>query len=79
MAYEGDDIVDDPINPPYYRTGIECIDYIESHQMDFFQGNAIKYLTRFRMKGKPIDDLEKAKWYIERLIKQEKEGKNENK
>ena len=59
----------DHINhPPHYTKGIECADYIESHEMDFFQGNAVKYLTRFRHKGTPIDDLKKAQWYVNRLI-----------
>lgn len=59
----------DPINhPAHYTQGIECADYIESHGMDFFQGNAIKYLTRFKHKGKPLEDLLKAKWYVNRLI-----------
>jgi hypothetical protein len=57
-------------NPKHYTQGIECADYIESHGMDFFQGNAVKYLTRFRHKGTPIEDLKKARWYIDRLITQ---------
>ncbi len=56
-------------HPKHYTQGIECADYIESHSMDFFQGNAVKYLTRFKHKGTPLDDLKKSKWYIERLIK----------
>lgn len=31
--------------------------------------NALKYLCRFQSKGKPIEDLNKAKWYIDRAIK----------
>lgn len=61
----------DKIDHPSHYTGngkaIECADYIESHKMGFFQGNAIKYLTRFRFKGTPIEDLEKCEWYINRL------------
>lgn len=56
-------------HPRHYTQGIECADYVESHSMDFFQGNAVKYLTRFKHKGKPLEDLLKSKWYIERLIK----------
>jgi hypothetical protein len=60
---------DSEINSPsHYTQGIECADYIQSHEMDFFQGNAIKYLTRFKHKGNPVKDLHKAKWYVERLI-----------
>lgn len=57
-------------NPPHYTQGIECADYIESHEMDFFQGNAVKYLTRFKLKGTPLEDLQKAEWYVKRLIEQ---------
>lgn len=66
-------------NPSHYTangSAIECADYIESHTMDFFQGNIIKYVTRFKLKRKPKEDLLKAKWYLERLIsKYEKESK----
>lgn len=55
-------------NPPHYTKGIECADYVESHDMSFFQGNAVKYLTRYKHKGTPLEDLQKARWYIERLI-----------
>lgn len=64
----------DPINhPTHYTQGIECADYIQSHGMDFFQGNAVKYLTRFRHKGTPIEDLKKARWYVDRMIEIENE------
>ena len=41
--------------------------------MDYVRGNIVKYVTRFPYKGTPIQDLEKAKWYLEYLIKQEKD------
>jgi hypothetical protein len=41
--------------------------------MDYVRGNIIKYVTRFPYKGTPVQDLEKAKWYLEYLIKQTKE------
>jgi hypothetical protein len=60
---------EDKINHPHhYNQGIECADYVESHNMCFFQGNAIKYITRFKYKGTPVEDLKKAVWYINRLI-----------
>ena len=58
-------------HPSHYNQGnIEVIDYIEDIGIgeDFCAGNAIKYLSRYKYKGKPLEDLEKAKWYIERLI-----------
>lgn len=61
----------DPVNHPKHYTshpsGVECIQITE--HMGFNIGNAIKYLWRADDKGAPIEDLEKAKWYIEREIK----------
>lgn len=59
-------------SPKHYNSGqIETIDYIESLGIgeDFCVGNAIKYLSRYKHKGVPLQDLHKAKWYIERTIK----------
>jgi|TARA_R110001583_G_scaffold54212_1_gene166308 hypothetical protein len=58
----------DRINPNYYKEGIETADYIESHGMDYMQGNIIKYVTRYKMKN-GLEDLKKAEWYLQRLIK----------
>lgn len=58
-------------HPEHYNQGkIEVIDYIEDLGMgeDFCAGNAIKYISRYKYKGKPLDDLKKARWYIDRLI-----------
>jgi hypothetical protein len=58
-------------HPSHYNQGqIEVIDYIEDIGMgeDFCAGNAIKYLSRYKYKEKPLEDLKKAKWYVERLI-----------
>jgi hypothetical protein len=57
-------------HPGHYNKGIETIDYIESWEMDFNQGNVIKYVSRYSMKG-GLEDLKKAKWYLERMIDQE--------
>jgi hypothetical protein len=60
-------------HPAHYNNGnIEVIDYIEDIGMgeDFCAGNAIKYISRYKYKSKPLEDLKKAKWYIERLITQ---------
>ena len=56
-------------HPTHYNQGIEAIEYIESHKMDFNEGNVIKYLTRAKYKGAYLDDLKKARWYLDRLIK----------
>ena len=55
-------------HPSHYNQGIEAIDIIESWDLNFSLGNAIKYILRSPYKGKQIEDLEKAKWYLEREI-----------
>ena len=58
-------------HPSHYNTGsIEVIDAIESWQLNFSRGNAIKYIARAGRKDgeTEIDDLRKAKWYIQREI-----------
>lgn len=67
----------DAVNPSHYRMGhIEPIDFIESWQMDYKEGNVIKYLTRYKYKN-GIEDLKKARWYLNRLIS-DLEGIKEN-
>jgi hypothetical protein len=55
-------------HPKHYNQikGVECIDVAE--QMGFNLGNALKYVWRCGDKGKKIEDLEKAIWYINREI-----------
>lgn len=65
--------MNDNINPDYYRKGIETTDYIQSHSMNYLEGNIIKYITRHKSKG-GVDDLRKAEWYLTRLIKQEEKS-----
>ena len=55
-------------HPPHYNahpSGVECIDIVE--HMSFNVGNAIKYLWRWKQKGGK-QDLEKARWYINRMM-----------
>lgn len=69
----------DNVNHPahYTQGGIECIDAIEAAVSDLSgieavcTGNAIKYLWRWKRKN-GIEDLKKARWYINRLIEREK-------
>lgn len=56
-------------HPPHYKanpSGVECIQVVE--HMTFNAGNAIKYIWRHLDKGTPIEDLEKARWYLNREI-----------
>ncbi len=51
----------------YKITKIEPWDYIAANELGFFEGNAIKYITRLKNAG-GIKDLQKAKHYIDKLI-----------
>jgi hypothetical protein len=56
-------------SPPHYRVGgIETIDFIEAKNLNYNLGNAVKYITRADHKDNRVQDLEKARWYIEREI-----------
>lgn len=68
----------DNVNHPKHYTshpsGVECIDVTE--HMNFCLGNALKYIWRADLKHDAIEDLEKAKWYIEReLLKRKEEAR----
>lgn len=69
-----DNEVEDVVNnPDHYNTGnIECIDAIEesmsSHAFKgYLKGNCMKYLWRYEYKGKQVQDLQKAGWYLQKL------------
>jgi len=61
-------------NPPHYNTGvIECIEAIEESMtreayQGYLKGNCQKYIWRMSYKGKPLEDLKKAQWYLQKLI-----------
>ena len=62
-------------HPSHYNQGkIEVIDAIEDWNLNFCEGNVIKYVARHRYKNEPVEDLKKAKWYLDRLIKALKEN-----
>ena len=60
--------------PEHYDMEIQPIDYIMANGLGFCEGNIVKYVSRYGLKG-GIDDLRKAKHYIEILIA---EWENEN-
>lgn len=63
------EITTDKINPSYYGKQFDVIDFCQKNNLDFMQGNVIKYVTRYKEKnGK--EDLFKAMKYIERMIKE---------
>ncbi len=67
LGYDHDsDVVN---HPPHYQGKIECIEFLEDHFSDRpHEWNAVKYLTRANRKGKEVEDLEKAIWYIRRKL-----------
>lgn len=61
----------DPTSPDYYRVGgIETIDFIKAKSLDYYLGNAVKYISRAGKKDpeKEAEDLRKAIWYLNRKI-----------
>ena len=56
--------------PAHYDVGIEPVKYITSHGLGFLEGNIIKYITRYKLKGNPVEDLHKARIYIDLILKQ---------
>ena len=69
--------VEDPVEQPdhYNKGAIEAIEAIKASMPEhefkgYLKGNALKYLWRYDYKGKPVEDLRKCRWYIERLIKE---------
>ena len=73
------DIIKHP--PHYFRFKIEPITFIMQNEIPYAEGNAIKYICRWRHKHKTkeeqLGDLKKAKQYINLLIEQETQGKGE--
>lgn len=65
----------DPVNHPSHYTsgGIECLAALEASMTPieyagFLKGQVFKYIWRYRLKGKPLEDLKKARFYLDRLI-----------
>lgn len=68
--------MDDPVSHPshYCRGGIEPLDFIVAQDLPYLAGNVVKYIARYRWKGKPVEDLKKAKFYLDRLIQETERG-----
>ena len=62
-------------HPKHYqsKTGLEAIDVIEAFDLNFNLGNVIKYILRCGKKDAELQELEKAKWYLEREIANRKQ------
>lgn len=63
MSEKTHDAVNHPKHYNAHPSGIECIDVVR--HFCFNVGNAIKYLWRAGLKGDAIEDLKKARWYID--------------
>lgn len=72
----------DPVNhPPHYGGAddpYEAIKVIHAWNLGFDLGNVLKYIRRADLKGTPIQDLEKAKFYLEDEIQRRKEVTNDS-
>lgn len=56
-------------HPSHYTTGnIEVIDAIEDWKLGMHEGNVIKYVARAKFKDNELQDLKKARWYLDRKI-----------
>ncbi len=57
-------------HPQHYNAGkIEVIDAIEDWKLGFHLGNVVKYVARAEHKNDALEDLKKARWYLDRYIK----------
>lgn len=58
-----------PVYPKHYKAeSIEVIDIVDQFNLNFYEGNIIKYVVRHKSKN-GLEDLKKAQWYLNRLIK----------
>jgi|TARA_R110000751_G_C13628113_1_gene465493 hypothetical protein len=71
--------MEDPVNNPnhYRQSSTETIDIIKSAMTaeefhGYLKGACMKYMSRYKYKGNAVQDLEKAEWYLKRLLKEVK-------
>ena len=67
------DIVNSPLH--YLKGKKETIDVIQDCMTDdeyhgYLKVNVLKYVSRYKFKGEPLEDLQKAQWYLNKLIKE---------
>lgn len=66
------DPVDHPIHYNSHPSGVEVIRITE--HLNFCLGNSVKYILRADHKGRPVEDLKKAVWYLQREILRRETG-----
>lgn len=61
---------DNPVNKPAHYTtgGVDTLDFILAKELGYLEGNILKYLVRHRLKENSLQDLKKARYYLNRLI-----------
>ena len=80
MSYENEVRYDNVNAPAHYLHGRkETIDVISDCMTDdeyhgYLKGNILKYVSRYKFKGEPLEDLQKAHWYLNRLIQEVNNG-----
>lgn len=68
-AEEGKSALDRQTGGTHYKDmAIQPAEYAEKNGLSLLEGNVVKYITRWRLKGQPLSDLEKAKHCIDLLI-----------
>lgn len=76
VRYDGVSLEDVVNKPKHYNNGnIEAIEAIKASMSNeefkgYLKGNVLKYLWRYNYKKKPVEDLRKCKWYLEKLLKE---------
>lgn len=76
VIYRTNDVVNSPAH--YTTGGIETIDFMRAKLSPegfegYLTGNVLKYITRYRHKN-GLEDLRKARWYLDRLIREFEEA-----
>jgi len=69
------DMIDKPAH--YTKGKIEVIDFIQDQQLNYIEGNIVKYICRHKHKGSPLVDLKKARKYLDFLIIEEEKKADE--
>ena len=72
MDMNNQEIKSDMVNhPKHYTQGkLEVVEIVEDQKLCFHLGNVVKYVLRSKHKGRELEDLKKANWYLSRKIAQ---------
>lgn len=73
MSTKKPEAVNHPAHYNQHPSGVEAI--VVCEHFNFNVGNAIKYAWRAGLKGDTVEDLEKARWYLDREIQRLKKGR----